>query len=158
MRNSGTDRIWLAALASLLLIAIVGTSGALSQVGKSFPGFLVLGNRVIASVGLSIWPATAGGEIFQHEVVAIDGMAVTNAETLRSQIRSLPAGTAIEYRLRSGDVEIARSIETRTFGWRDFALLHGMYLVNGLCRLRSATRSRSQSGYGSSNHSTSATR
>ena len=133
MRKLTTDRTWLAALASLLFVAVVGTTGALSQVGTTFPGFLVLGNRVVASVGLSIWPGTAGGEIFQHEVVALDSVPAASAEAIRTHISTLPAGTPVEYRLRYGSQEVLRTIETRRFGWRDFALLHGLYLANGLC-------------------------
>jgi len=129
----GTDRIWLAALAALIGVAVVGMAGALSQIGNTFPGFLLLGNRVVASVGLSIWPGTAGGEIFQHQVVALDSVPVTSVEALRARVRALPAGTPVEYRMRSGDREIVKTIETRNFGWRDFALLHGLYLVNGVC-------------------------
>jgi hypothetical protein len=133
MQKYETDRIWLAALAALLAVAVVGTAGALNQVGKTFPGFLLLGNRVVASIGLPAWPGTAGGKIFQYQVVAVDSVPAASAEAIRARVRDLPAGTPIEYRLRKGDREILMTIATRNFNWRDFTLLHGLFLVNGIC-------------------------
>ena len=65
-------------LAALLLLtlAVTGMWEAACWVSRPFPGFLVLANRVVASAALPGWPATRGGEIFQHEVVAIDGVAL----------------------------------------------------------------------------------
>ena len=73
MRIRRNDPVAVIAIAALLCVGLAGLHAALSQVGKPFPGFLLLGNRVVASVGLSLWPATAGGQIFQHQVVSVDG-------------------------------------------------------------------------------------
>jgi len=132
MQKKETDRIWLATLAALLTVAAVGTAGALNQVGETFPGFLLLGNRVVASVGLPSWPGTEGGEVFQHQVIAMDSVPVTSAAAIRAHVRTLPAGTPIEYRMRSRDREIVKTIETRNFSWRDFGQLYGLYLANGI--------------------------
>jgi len=125
---------WITAgVAALLLgVGLAGVIPALGQVGHAFAGFLVLENRVVASVGLSLWPAVADGEIYQREVVALDGRRVTSAEEITAATRALPIGTPVTYTLRSGDDELVREIATRAFGWRDFALLHGLYLINGL--------------------------
>lgn len=133
MKQLLTDR-WLALVAALLLaVGVLGTVGAASQLGQPFPGFLVLGNRVVASVGLSLWPATAGGEIFQQRVVEANGRDVLNARELREIVAAHPPGTEIRWGFEATDgVVTERGIETRTFGARDFALLHGTYLVNGI--------------------------
>jgi hypothetical protein len=133
MARFSAHRALACTLAALLLLGATGLAGALSQVGQTFPGFLLLGNRVVASIGLSLWPATAGGEIFQHQIVAVDGAPVERVEEVHAWVRALPAGEPVRYRMRSGEREIVRTIATRAFGWRDFVLLHGLYLVNGLC-------------------------
>ncbi len=121
------------ALALLVLIGLAafGLRGAIAGVGQPFPGFLVLENRVVASVGLSIWPATADGQLFQREIFTADGARVDRAQSLVRRIRSLPVGTEVTYRLRGTDGEITRNVATRLFGWSDFLLLHGLYLLNG---------------------------
>lgn len=120
------------ALALLLCVGIVGATGAASWIGQPFPGFLVLENRVVASVGLSIWPATADGEIYQHQVVRVGDTAVESPHSLHAVVASVPIGTPLEYRFRRGDAEVVRTIETRRFGGSDFVLLFGLYLLNGV--------------------------
>ncbi len=132
MRTRRIDPTLALALICLLGVGIAGLGAALSQVGKPFPGFLLLGNRVVASVGLSIWPATAGGEIFQHQVVAVDGAPVERVDEIHARVRELPVGTRVAYRMRQAGREIERAVATREFGWRDVALLHALYLANGI--------------------------
>ncbi len=131
---SNPSRTAIPILCALLLLGLAGTGlwAATAWVGKPFPGFLLLGNRVVASASLPAWPATRGGEIFQHEVVSIDGVPLGSAEQLLGTIRSEPAGTPFRYRFRSGGREFERSIPTRRFGALDFTLLFGVYLLNGL--------------------------
>src|SRR5262245_47726495 len=97
------------ALAGVLLLAAVvcGTSSS-RWVGRPFAGFLLLENRVVASAGLSSWPATAGGEIYQHELVEVDGRALASPGDLQRYIESLPIGTPVTYRLRGGQGETVR--------------------------------------------------
>jgi hypothetical protein len=87
---------------------------------------------VVASIGLSIWPATTGGEIFQRPITAMDGEPLASALQLRDRVAALPAGTAVTYTLGHGDRAETRTFETRTFGARDFALLYGLYVLNGV--------------------------
>ncbi len=131
---SNTTRPAIPTLAALLLLAVmaVGLWEASAWVTRPFPGFLVLANRVVASAALPGWPATRGGEIFQHEIVAIDGVELTRVAQLHERVSSLPSGTRLRYRFRSGDREFERTIPTRRFGLRDFTLLFGSYLLNGL--------------------------
>ena len=124
------DRLLLAAAALILAVGLTGATGAVGQIGKTFPGFLVLGNGVVASIGISIWPATEDGEIFQRRIVAADGQRFESADALQAYIRSLPAGTPVDYRF-AGAPETKRTIETRRFELGDFFLLHGLYLLNG---------------------------
>jgi hypothetical protein len=131
-KRTRNDLLCIATAILLLSVGAIGTLGATAQLGESFPGFLMMRNRVVASVGLAFWPATQGSEIFQHQIVSVDGRLVTDASQVHDAVRAVAPGTPITYGLRSGESEITRTIETRMFGFRDFMLLHGLYLLNGL--------------------------
>jgi signal transduction histidine kinase len=126
------DPLLLIAAALLLGVTVLGGIEAVSWIGRPFPGFLLLGNRVVASAGLRDWRATGGGEIYQPEVVAVDGVPLDEARSLRELVSSLPAGTELRYRFRRGEREVERSISTRVFSGSDFLLLFGSYLLCGL--------------------------
>ncbi len=113
-------------------MAGLGAFEAASWIGRPFPGFLVLENRVVASAGLAHWPATAAGAIYQHEVVAVDGRPLEDARALQAYVESLPPGTPVRYRLRQGEREREREVATRRFSGPDFFLLFGAYLLGGL--------------------------
>jgi hypothetical protein len=110
----------------------MGSVAAVGWIGKPFPGFLVLGNGVVASVGLPGWEATRGGEIYQHEVIAIDGTPLRNAAALQARLAEIPAGTPITYRLRHDGSAVERTFPASRFSLRDVALLFGTYLLNGI--------------------------
>ena len=96
------DRLLLTAAITILLAVGVCTAGAVRWVGAPFPGFLVLENRVVASAGLAHWPATEGGRIYQHEIVAVDGRPLEDVHELHALVASQRPGTEIRYRFRRG--------------------------------------------------------
>ena len=117
-----------------LILAVTWTVALLESlewIDRPFPGFLVLENRVVASAGLAHWPALEEGKIYQHEVVAVDGVPLTDASSLRSAAASLPVGTPVRYRFRRGEHEFERVVATRRFEALDFALLFGSMLLCG---------------------------
>ncbi|HEX2484007.1 MAG TPA: GAF domain-containing protein, partial [Myxococcota bacterium] len=126
------DPLLLLAGAILCAIAVAGAASSLGWVGRPFPGFLLLANRVVASAGLAHWPAVRGGAIYQHQVVAADGRPLADAAALARQVAERRAGTPIRYRLAGHGRDEERTIETRLFGWRDYLPLFGSYLVCGI--------------------------
>ena len=125
------DRILLTLTALIAVVAVTGAIGAVKQVDSTFSGFLVLENGVVPSVGLSIWPATADGEIYQQRVVSYDGIAFESADAMRAYAAAMPVGTPVDYVFEGASVRDARSVAIRRFGWSDFTLLYGLYLLNG---------------------------
>lgn len=125
------DKLLLALTVLIATVALTGVVGAVKQVGPAFSGFLVLENGVVPSVGLSIWPATADGEIYQTRVVRYDGIAFESADALRAYAAARPVGTPVEYVFESPAGNTTRVIESRRFEWSDFTLLYGLYLLNG---------------------------
>ena len=90
----------LVAGAVALAVAIGAGSSAFRWIGTSFPGFLILENRVVASAGLAAWEGTRGGAIFQHEVVAVDGRPLGDARELAAIAADRGPGAPIRYELR----------------------------------------------------------
>jgi diguanylate cyclase (GGDEF)-like protein len=121
------DPVLIVATAVLLGVGALAFRGASAWLDQPFPGFLVLENRVVASAGLSRWPAIEGGEIYQLEVVALEGRPLENVAPLWEAARSAAPETPLRYTLRSDG-----SIPTRSFDRVDFALLFGAYLLNGI--------------------------
>jgi signal transduction histidine kinase len=136
------DPIVLAAAAVLAALLVSSAIGCIRWLDAPFPGFLLLENRVVASAGLSHWPAVRDGEIYQHEVVAYDGRPLADARELAAYVASVPVGTEIRYRLRRDGREQERTIATALFTARDFGQLFGSLLFCGvsLCGMALAIR------------------
>ena len=126
------DKLLLAFTVLVTAVALTGVIGAVKQVGPAFSGFLVLENGVVPSIGLSIWPATADGELYQKRVASYDGVSFESADVLRAYVAARPAGTPIEYVFESEAGRETRVVESRRFEWSDFTLLYGLYLLNGV--------------------------
>ncbi len=125
----------LAAGAVATLLAVLATAAlveASSWIGRPFPGFLVLANRVVASAALPGWPASRGGVLFQHEVLAVEGDPVADGASLRARVAARPSGSAFDYRLRRDARVFERRIESRRFEVADFLWLFGSYFLNGV--------------------------
>src|SRR5262249_26282244 len=86
-----------------LAVAARATYTSLAWVGRVFPGFVILDNRVIASVGLAHWTGNAIPDLYQNEVLAVGDRAVHSTPEAYAAVRAYEAGTAISYRLRRGD-------------------------------------------------------
>ncbi len=134
-----SPHVYRAALAAtagmaLAVTAVVGLATA-AWIGKPFPGFFVLPNRVIPSVGATVWSGTRDGAVFQSVIVAVDGKAVDgNAETYR-RVAGRPPGVAFTYTLRRGGTTETLSLESSRFSAADYWLVFGGYVVTGLLYL-----------------------
>lgn len=126
------DPLLLAAALVLLCTGILVTREATQWVGKSFPGFLILENRVVASAGLAHWSGTQSGKIYRYEVTAVDGRPVRSSLGLLETVSGIAPGTPIRYEFAAGGDVFERTIDTHTFSWFDFSMLFGAYLFCGL--------------------------
>jgi len=123
-----------AALAALTVTAVIGL-GTGSWVGKSFPGFFVLPNRVIPSVGRVAWSGSSDSAIYQRTVMTVDGKRIRgNADAYRHVADHAP-GTPIAYTLRHGTTTETLTLESRVFSKSDYWIIFGSYLVTGLLYL-----------------------
>ncbi len=126
------DPTLIAAAGVAIVVAAWVLIGSLTWIGRPFPGFLVLDNGVVASAGLTRWPATAGGAIYQQHVVAVDGVPVADGAALRALVARAPAGTVFRYALSDTDGERHVDVPSRRFDRTDWLLLFGTYAFCGL--------------------------
>lgn len=131
MRRPG-DPLLIGATGLLLCVSVLVVLQTLAWVGRPFPGFLVLENRVIASAGLLHWPATQGGAIYHREIVAVDGAPLSDVAALQRRVAAEPPGTSLRYELRGAGGTELRETPTRRFEASDWALLFGTYLLCGI--------------------------
>jgi signal transduction histidine kinase len=114
-----------------ILLATRTTITSSQWVGRMFPGFVILDNRVVASIGLSHWPGTSIPGLYQSEVVAVDLKPVATAPEVYDRIAGLSPGTPVRYHLRRAGVERDVIIPAQRFSLEDWFLLFGGYLLNG---------------------------
>ena len=132
-KRHGAEIYLLLGLAVVCLgIVVLCTVNSLQWIGKPFPGFLIMGNRVVPSAGLYHWSGLKAANIFMCEVFSANGEPLTSAGQLWQLVGSLEPGTAVDYVFRRGDELLPLTIEVMRFTARDYVLLFASYLANGL--------------------------
>jgi signal transduction histidine kinase len=120
-----------------ILLATRTTVTSSAWVGKPFPGFMILDNRVVASIGLAHWPGASVPGLYQSEVVAVDGRPIASASAAYAYVASLPVGTPVRYLVRRQGREAEVVIPTQRFDLRDWTLLFGAFLLCGFTYMTS---------------------
>jgi len=118
---------------ALLLVPIGSVVAVTSSywVGRTFPGFFVMANRVVPSVGLSDWSGVKDGNFYQATVVVVGGQPVeTSAEIYASVARTEP-GTPVTYTLARGGKLYDRTVPSMRFSLYDYVVVFAAYLLNG---------------------------
>jgi len=130
MAMHATHKYTISALGvAFLLFAIWIIWGAFTWVERPFSGFLLLDNGVVASAGLTSWPAAREGRIFQNQILSYDGIDYQTSEAFHAYVESQPIGTKIEYVFKRSDSIIRTRIATRLFTTTDVFLLFGASLI-----------------------------
>lgn len=124
--------IALAILVCGLAVAIRTTTTSVAWIGRVFPGFVLLDNQVIASVGLAHWTGTTVPDLFQNELVAIDDRPIASTPEAYAIVSAKAPNEPVRYRLRRHGEERIVTVATQRFEIRDWILLHGVFLLNGL--------------------------
>lgn len=118
-----------AAVAGVVLTCFVDST---EWVGRPFAGFLLGRNRIVAPIGLSHWSGFRAEVPFGGELVAVNGRRVESVPALVEQVWQLPVGTPRRYAFASGPERIERTVPVMSFSRTDYALLFGLWIVNGL--------------------------
>jgi signal transduction histidine kinase len=123
------------AFAWALAVALLATRTTITSsewVGRPFPGFMLLDNRVIASVGLPGWSGASVSDLYQAQVATVDGRSVRSASEVYAWAASLPVGTQVRYGLLRDGRENEVAVRTQRFSRADWALLFGGLLLCGI--------------------------
>src|SRR5437016_9124940 len=105
----------LAIAVAVIALASRTTITSVGWIGLTFPGFMLLDNRVVASVGLAHWSGAAVDGLYQSEVVAVDGVSAESTAAIYARIAKLAPGTPVAYRLRRHGAVRAVTITTQRF-------------------------------------------
>src|SRR5262245_11996512 len=116
-------------LAGISLAARTTLTSA-AWVGRTFPGFPVLINRVVPSVSLARWSGSSVPDLYQSQVLAVDGTPVTSAQAIYDLVASRPPGTPFRYLLEKGGRKHEVVIPSQRFGLEDWVFIFGAYLLN----------------------------
>src|SRR5262249_25946555 len=106
-------------------LAMRTTAPSSAWVNRVFAGFLLLDNRVVASVALGHWSGAEVDGLFQSQVVAVQGKPVTTTPEIYERVAAMPPGTPVRYTLREGGAERDVVVATERFAPRDWFLLFG---------------------------------
>ncbi len=106
---------------------------SLEWINRTFPGFLVMDNRVVPSAGLAHWTGLQyDRSIYQRQVQRVDDVPVASADDIYDRVAGAPPGTSFRYELRAGDARERRVIPSMRFTWSDYLTLFGAYFLNGV--------------------------
>ncbi len=129
----------LLALAVALPIAVPTFRGTLDWIGQPFPGFFVMGNRVVPTVGLYSWTGLGGGVPFHARVMAVDGAPIASNADVYRMVAERPVGTPMGFTLEKGGHTFTRTIPSMRFGLRDWWLTVGLFAVFGVFSIAMGT-------------------
>lgn len=132
-RRIGRLPAWVLVLVGIPLTLAAFIEGS-DRIGTTFPGFLLMDNRVIPTVSGREWPDRKA-DVFHAWIRAVDGQPVTSAADVYATVAAEPAGTVFTYALEKAGRSFEIDIASRTFDGSDFAEVYGILLLIGLLNL-----------------------
>ena len=125
-----------------IAIAVVGgalacltTVTSLRWVGRVFPGYFLIFDRVVASIGLPDWSGAGVHGLYFSQVVAVNGQPVSSNGEVYDTVATLQPGSRVDYRLRRNGEERTVTLAAQRFSLRDWVLVFGAYLACGIVSL-----------------------
>jgi signal transduction histidine kinase len=118
-----------------IVLATQTTLTSAAWVGRTFPGFLLIPNRVVPSIGLANWTGSTVADLYQSQVVAVDGEPVATSDEVYARVAAQAPGVPVQYRLRKAGAERDVTVATERFDVRDWIFLFGAYLLNSVVYL-----------------------
>lgn len=115
-----------------LALATTTTITSLGWVGRTFPGFLLLEDRVVAAIALPHWSGSAVPDLFLSQVTGVEGAPTASEAEIYARAAEAGPGADVQYELRDGDHVRNVELTTTVFTLGDWFLLFGSYLLNGV--------------------------
>src|SRR5262245_42877339 len=117
----------LAGLVASALLAVVGWD-SVRLVGRTFPGFLVWDNGVLASFHREDWTGARAALPGNGRLVEVEGQRFAGGAQLLALAARAPEGTELAYRVSSKAGVREVRVPTMRFGWIDHLSTFGIYL------------------------------
>jgi hypothetical protein len=121
-----------AAVAAIALTGLVA-HGARSWIDHPFAGFFLRADRTVAAVGRTAWSDVTASRLYERTVVAVDGVAIDDADALQRRVAAKPIGSPTVYTLTDGTTTDTVTLSSRRFSSADYWAVFGAYLGTGLC-------------------------
>jgi hypothetical protein len=118
-----------------IVVATRVTLTSADWVGRTFPGFLLLPNRMVPSVGLAHWSGSTVADLYQSRVVAVDGTPVGSSDEVYDRVARTAPGTVVRYVFDKDGATREVTLATERFEVRDWIFLYGAYLLNSIVYL-----------------------
>jgi two-component system NtrC family sensor kinase len=103
--------------------------------GRPFPGFFVMENGVVPTMGLFHWTGMTHGMPFAARLVAVDGRPVRSNGDVYAYVESVPPGTVVDYTIEKDGKTESRRVPTMLFRPLDYALTLGLFILDGFMGL-----------------------
>lgn len=122
--------------AAILCFGLILFVESFDWIGRVFPGFFVMPNRVVPSAGLPDWAGVSRGQpLYQQVLIAIGDVPATTARAAYDAAAERGAGSDVTYTFSDGGRLETRTVDVRTFTRRDHVLVFGAYFLSGLAYL-----------------------
>ena len=118
-----------------LPVVVMTLVGTLHWPGRIFPGFFLMQNALVPTVGTYEWTGMQAGVPFLARVTSVDGMPVDDHATVYAIVESKPVGTPIRYALAQGGRTMTAVVPTMRFTARDYWLTVGIFALFGVVAL-----------------------
>ncbi|MFQ5667227.1 MAG: HAMP domain-containing protein [Candidatus Binatia bacterium] len=122
-----------AVVIAVLTIGGICVANGVSRIGQPFPGFLVLQNRIVVSIGRSHWSLSKTARILFAEIVGIENRPVADGAAIQSRAATFPVGTPVTYRLRKQADVFSEVVTIKRFTLADYLAVYGTYFAVGVC-------------------------
>lgn len=120
------------ALVPVLVVFGVCLTSALGWIGRPFPGFLVLENGIVVSIGRAEWVQARNRRVPFARILEADSRPVSGGREVHAYVSAAPIGKLVTYKFRKGREMFDLAVPVRRFGAADFRELFVPYLAVGL--------------------------
>lgn len=129
--NRLAERPWLVLPFLSLIFGAVILVATLQWVGAPFAGFRYLPFEVVSSGAPTSWSGQKAGLQADDHILAVNGRALSHTRDLREQVVKAPVGTSFTYEIERQGQRKTLTVETQTFGWGDYLLTTGIFILVG---------------------------
>ncbi len=97
MRESRDKQLVVVGAVLLALMFGLVAWNSVPWIGRTFPGFMIMANRVVPSIALPHWSEGRAPELFQEQVISVDGVPVDTSGDVYDIVAAKDPGAPVAY-------------------------------------------------------------